>query len=70
MSKEKGKGKTAANKGKSPLCRMLDGKRVYPVLFDGRLTKQGRYMTGTIDDKMIIGKDGRPLQLEYIGRIE
>lgn len=54
MGKPKSKDKTSG-------YRRLEGKEVKPVLY------AGKYMSGSVDGKMVVDKQGVPLQYRQIG---
>lgn len=54
---------------KQKFARMLDGKIVSAVLYNGRGIGHGKYMTGEVDEKLVTDKNGKPMYLHDIGQI-
>lgn len=59
--------------------RMLNGKVVKPVLYNGRAYGHGCYYAGMVEgenkeatywDNLVKDEDGRPLQLKEIGTVQ
>jgi hypothetical protein len=47
--------------------RMLNGKIVTPVLYNGKNIGQGKYFAGQVDGSMILDQQGVPLKFNSIG---
>jgi hypothetical protein len=49
--------------------RMLEGKPVKAVLFNGRAQGGGKYMTGEVDGKLVLDEQGQPEHYNKIGEL-
>jgi len=62
--------KTGSNKKHTnQRTRMLDGKKVIAVLYNGRALGHGKYFTGEVDNKLICDDNGKPLPIKEIGNL-
>lgn len=59
-------GSAKKNHGK---VRMLNGKKVVPVLYNGHGAGHGKYFAGAVDDVLVLDEDGRPKQFREIGEL-
>ena len=48
---------------------MLDGKRVMPVLYNGRALGHGKYFAGAINEVMILDEQKKPVPYNKIGEL-
>lgn len=49
--------------------RMLDGKKVRGVLYNGRASGQGKFMAAEVDGQMIMDSQGKPLPFNQVGEL-
>lgn len=49
--------------------RYLNGKEVRPVLYVGRHVGHGKYITGSVDGKLVLDAAGLPVRYNRIGRV-
>lgn len=60
----------APNYKKNPgRVRMLDGKKVMPVLYNGRALGHGKYFAGAINEIMILDEQKKPVPYNKIGEL-
>lgn len=60
--------KTGANKKIDGLkIRMLNGKKVVAVLYNGKAIGHGKYFTGEVEGKLVCDESGKPLPFRQIG---
>lgn len=50
--------------------RMLEGKKVTPVLYNGRAIGHGKFMAASVDGQMLYGEDGIPLPYNSVGELQ
>lgn len=71
--------KTGSNKKSPGKVRMLDGKVVKIVLYNGKAVGLGKYYSGYVEtgdknamvsDMMILDENGKPKQFNEIGALE
>jgi hypothetical protein len=62
-----GKGNNTAGRAKITSYKVMNGKTVIPVLYSGKNAGHGgTYMTGTIDNQLVIDSNGRPIPYKAI----
>lgn len=62
--------KTGGNKKTDGLrIRMLDGKKVIPVLYNGRAVGHGKYFAAEVDGKFILDANGKPMEFKQVGEL-
>lgn len=62
-----GKGNNTAGRNKITSYKTVEGKTVVPVLYAGKNAGHGKtYMTGSIDNKLVIDSNGRPIPYKSI----
>lgn len=49
--------------------RVVDGKRVLPVLYNGRAVGHGKYFAASIDGQLMLDADGKPLKFRQVGEL-
>jgi len=57
---------TGSKSGVNECYRIHRGKPVMPVMYLGKMIGHGNYMAGTIDDKLVTDKTGRPIPYKFI----
>lgn len=64
--------RTVVKKGDSQRrrVRMLDGKEVKPVLYNGRGIGHGKYFAASIDGQLLCDKDGKPFLFREVGKLQ
>jgi hypothetical protein len=55
-----------ANRLAASSYKMLDGKKVEPVLYYGRNAGHGTYMAGQVDGQTVVDHSGRPVPYKQI----
>jgi hypothetical protein len=62
--------KTGGNKKTAGLrLWMLNGKKITPVLYNGRACGHGKYFAGEVDGKLVVDDDGKPVPFAQIGEL-
>jgi len=79
MTKQTQPGKTSAKPAKisgqkklhEQRKRIIDGKEVKPVLYDGRMVGHGTFIAGAVDDVLVRDHTTqKPLQFRSIGTVQ
>ena len=52
------------------LVRKLNDQIVTPTLYNGKAVHQGKYMTGTVNNEIVLNEQGKPEFLHNIGYVE
>lgn len=61
--------KTGSGKKDAGRVRMLHGEKVIPVKWVGSAIGKGTYMTGKINNELVLADDGYPIPLKLIGEL-
>ena len=60
----------APNYKKNPgRIRMLNGDIVQAVLYNGRACGHGKYLSGSIKDKLVVDEENKPIPFRKIGEL-
>lgn len=62
--------KTGIKKNTGQRVRMLNGKKVVAVLYNGRALGHGKYFAGEVDNKLICDENGKPFPIQEVGHLE
>lgn len=57
------------NNRKVPKFRMLEGKKVVPVQYHGKATGRGAFMAGSVEGKLVVDQNDKPLLFRQIGEL-
>lgn len=49
--------------------RFLNGKKVNPVMYNGRAVGHGKYLAGEVEGKLVLDSTGKPEQYMNIGSL-
>lgn len=69
MAKSKAKEKVGAVKT-TLRKRMLDGKEVKPVKYDGNAVGRGAFLAGMVEGRLVCNEHNVPLKFDKIGKME
>lgn len=61
--------KVGSSKKDHGRVRMLNGKKVVPVLYNGHHVGHGKYFAGAVDDVLVLDENGVPRQFREIGEL-
>lgn len=59
----------AKKKNYTGRVRMLDGKVVKPVLYNGKSAGLGKYFAGAVNEQLVCDENGKPYYFREIGQL-